>query len=66
MPGHPLRRFLAFAIMPNCGGSGEERRPCFNEHVVACAQTESTAHKKSGPAGLAGPLAKDVASIDFA
>lgn len=32
MLGHPLCRFLAFAIVPNCGGSGEKRLSCFTEH----------------------------------
>jgi hypothetical protein len=49
--GHPLRRFLAFAIVPNCGGGGEERLPCFTEHAVACAEKESIAHEKTAPLG---------------
>jgi hypothetical protein len=51
MPGYPLRRFLAFAIVPNCGRSGEKRLSRFTEHAVACAEKESIAHKKAAPLG---------------
>jgi hypothetical protein len=45
MLGHPSCRFLAFVIVPNCGGSGEKRQSCFIEQAVAYAKKESfTAH----------------------
>jgi hypothetical protein len=52
MLDHPLCRFLAYAIVPNCGGSGEKRLPLLTGHAVACAKNKSVPHtKKAAPLG---------------
>src|ERR1700674_2639118 len=54
MFGHPWCRFLAFAIVANCGGSGEKRLSSFTEHAFACAEKESfTAASRSSAVALA-------------
>src|SRR6202521_1265687 len=54
MLGHPWCRFLPFAIVPNCGGSGEKRLSCFTEHALAFAEKECfTAASRSSAVALA-------------
>jgi GTP diphosphokinase / guanosine-3',5'-bis(diphosphate) 3'-diphosphatase len=61
MLGHPSCRFLAFVIVPNCGGSGEKRQSCFIEQAVAYAENESfTTASRSDYGKADGSLAENV------